>query len=169
MYNDRYLLVVFPVVTALALGGRAVRAHVPRLAWGVTALFAVVAVAGTRDALRFNQAVHDSWQSLVDSGVPASDIDAGYVWNGWLLYAHPENLTHGLTSDDVPWVTSNRRFPYALAKARVDGYDVTREVDWSDGVPWPGPDRLFILKRRDPARSTVTTAPSKPPSKRSGE
>ncbi len=168
MYSDRYLLVLLPVVVALALAGRSGHAHVPRLAWGVIAAFAIVAIAGTRDALRFNQAVHDTWQSLVKSGVPPSDIDAGYVWNGWLLYAHPENLTNGLTADDVPWITSKRRPRYSLSKGQMDGYDVAREIEWSDEMSWPGTDRLLILKQRDPVRSTITAAPPKPPSKGSG-
>ena len=75
-YNDRYVLVLLPLVVALALGQRD-QTLVPRLAWAALALFAVIGLAGTRDSLRFNQAVRDTWQSLVDSGVPPSDIDAG--------------------------------------------------------------------------------------------
>ena len=148
-YNDRYVLVLLPLVVALALGHRDQTA-VPRLAWAALALFAVVGLAGTRDALRFNQAVRDTWQSLVDSGVPPSDIDAGYVWSGWMLYAHPENLAPGLTVDDVPWITSQRRPPYILAKGEIAAYDIVREVTWTDDAWWPGPDRLYVLKQRPP-------------------
>jgi len=148
MYNDRYLIVALPIVVALALGVRQQHADVPRLAWVATAIFATVAVVGTRDALRFNQSVRDSWQALVDSGVRPSDIDAGYAWSGWWLYAHPENLAKGQTIQDVPWITSKRRPMYILSKAPLDGYDVAREVAWTDDAPWPGPDRLFVLKRR---------------------
>ena len=147
MYNDRYLIVLLPILVALALG-RPHGAEVPRAAWGATAVIAIVAVMGTRDALRFNQSVRDSWQSLVDSGVRPSEIDAGYAWTGWMLYAHPENLARGQTVQDVPWITSKRRLPYVLSKSPLEGYDVSREVAWSDYVPWPGPDRLFVLKRR---------------------
>jgi hypothetical protein len=150
MYNDRYLIVLLPIVVALALGGRQHGAEVPRLAWIAMAIFATVAVVGTRDALRFNQGVRDSWQALVDSGVRPSDIDAGYAWTGWSLYAHPENLPKGLTVQEVPWVTSNRRLTYIFSKSALAGYDVAREVAWTDDAPWPGPDRLLILKRRAP-------------------
>ena len=115
--------------------------------------FALVAVAGTRDALRFNESVRDTWQALVDSGVQPSDIDAGYAWTGWTLYAHPENLSKGFTVQDVPWVTSKRRPTYILAKGAITGYDVVREVAWTDDAPWPGPDRLLILKRQVQAAS----------------
>ena len=148
-YNDRYVLVLLPLVVALALGHRD-QTVVPRPAWAALALFAVIGVAGTRDSLRFNQAVRDTWQSLVDSGVPPSDIDAGYVWSGWVLYAHPENLAPGLTAADVPWITSRRRPPYILAKGQIEGYDLVREVTWSDDASWPGPDRIYVLKQRAP-------------------
>jgi hypothetical protein len=150
MYNDRYLIVLVPIIVALALGVRQQGAEVPRVAWLATVVFAMVAVVGTRDALRFNQSVRDSWQALVDSGVRPSDIDAGYAWTGWWLYAHPENLAKGQTIRDVPWITSKRRPTYILSKAPIDGYDVAREVAWTDDAPWPGPDRLFVLKRRVP-------------------
>jgi hypothetical protein len=148
-YNDRYLLILLPVGVALTLGHRAGFFGAPRLAWALTALFGVVALAGTRDTLRFNQAVRDSWQTLVESGVRPTDIDAGYAWTGWVLYAHPENLADGLTINDVPWVTSKRELPYKIATTPVPGYDVASEIAWSDGTWWPGPDRLFVLTRRE--------------------
>jgi hypothetical protein len=148
LYNDRYLIVLLPVVVALALGGRQQGAEAPRLAWIAMAVFATVAVVGTRDALRFNQSLRDSWQALVDSGVRPSDIDAGYAWNGWWLYAHPENLSGGMTVNDVPWITSEERnSTYILSTSELTGYDVVREVVWSDDLPWPAPDRLLVLKR----------------------
>jgi hypothetical protein len=139
------------------------------------AVFATVAVAGTRDALRFNQSLRDSWQELVNSGVPMSDIDAGYAWNGWILYAHPENLAKGLTVQDVPWITTKQRSTYILSKSPLDGYDITREVTWDDDAPWPGPDRLLVLKRRavaelPPARPTGSPGlqAEPPPAEKSG-
>lgn len=155
LYNDRYLIVLLPVIVALALGGRQQstgqhNTEAPRLAWIAVAVFALVAVVGTRDALRFNQALRDNWQALVESGVPPSDIDAGYAWNGWWLYAHPENLAKGMTVQDVPWITTERQSKYILSTSALAGYDVTREVAWTDDAPWPGPDRLLVLKRRAP-------------------
>ncbi|MGE0122817.1 MAG: ArnT family glycosyltransferase [Vicinamibacterales bacterium] len=154
-FNDRYVLVLLPVLVALALG----RATVPtvglRAGWALAAVYAVVAVVGTRDTLRFHEAVRDEWQALVDAGVPPGDIDAGYVWNGWMLYAHPQNLRPGEGRDSVPWITSRRRLPFTIAKAPLEGYDVARQVEWRGDAPWPGPDRLYVLRRREvppPAR-----------------
>ena len=93
----------------------------PRLAWIAIAIFAMVGVVGTRDALRFSQSVRDNWQALVDSGVRPSDIDAGCAWNGWWLYAHPENLSEGLTVQDVPWITSQRHPPTFFPRPHSPG------------------------------------------------
>jgi Dolichyl-phosphate-mannose-protein mannosyltransferase len=155
MYNDRYYLAMVPPLIALALAGCRSDGDYPRSACVAMMLFGAIAVAGTGDALRFNEAVRDAWQGLVDAGVPPSQIDAGYAWNGWMLYAHPANLGSGQTPlRDVPWVTSARRSEYVIATAPLAGYSVRREVTWR-GLPWPGPDRLFVL------RQVYTTAPGK--------
>ena len=40
---------------------------------------------------------------LSERNIPLASIDAGYVFNGWNLYAHPENLPLGaLPERDVP-------------------------------------------------------------------
>jgi 4-amino-4-deoxy-L-arabinose transferase-like glycosyltransferase len=152
-YNDRYVLVLLPVLVVLALDHAGTTARPPRLSWLLAGIFAIVAVVGIRDTLRFNQAVRDTWQSLIDQGVPAADIDAGYAWTGWVLYAHPEHLAPGQTPDDVPWVRSRRALPYRLAKAPMEGYVVVREVDWHDDLSWPGPDRLYVLRQQPSAGS----------------
>lgn len=156
MFHDRYYLAMIPPLIALALGTREHVASRLRLASAVMVLFGVVGLVGTRDALRFNQAVHDTVQSLVNAGIPRSHIDAGYAWNGWMLYAHPSNLAPGATPlRDVPWITSADKLPYIIAKtADVDGYVVEREQTWHS-LPWPRPNRLFILKQVSPERTEV--------------
>jgi hypothetical protein len=73
-----------------------------------------------------------------------------------MLYAHPANLAPGqLAWRDVPWITSLRKAEYVISKTRdVEGYRVEREVSWWS-LPWPGPDRLFVLKQQ---RSADTAA-----------
>jgi 4-amino-4-deoxy-L-arabinose transferase-like glycosyltransferase len=148
MYNDRYYLTLIPAIVTLILAGLPVPSARPRLTWVAIAVFAAAALVGSRDAFRFNLAIQEGWQALVGAGVPPSDIDAGYAWNGWMLYAHPEHLAEGLTPQrDVPWVTSSGSSEYVLSKSPIDGYDVERAVAWTD-LPWPGPDQLFVLRRR---------------------
>ncbi len=159
-YNDRYALITLPVLMALALGRRTVPPFGAAVAWAFTVVFAVVALVGTRDTLRLSQAVGDTRSALVARGVHAADIDAGYTWNGWALYAHPERMHPGQTQDDVPWVTSKRMLPYVIAKAPIEGYDVESEVAWDDGWFWPGPDRLFVLKAHAPHRPHTIKKPA---------
>ncbi len=159
MYNDRYYLALVPPLVALILGGQATTVGRLRLATSALLMFAVIALVGSRDAQRFNQAVRDASQTLIDAGVPPSDIDAGYAWNGWTLYAHPANLAPGQTPwTDVPFITSARHTEYVISKSRdMEGYEVEREVSWS-GPPWPGANRLFVLKQRDPQAAPSVNA-----------
>ena len=148
LYNDRYYLALMPPLITLVLVGLPETRVVTRLAWVTVGVFAVTALVGSRDAFRFNMAVRQSWQTLVNAGVAPSDIDAGYAWNGWILYAHPENLANGLTPLlDVPWINSARLSKYALSKTSGNGYEVERTIVWKD-LPWPGPDRLLVLRRQ---------------------
>ena len=146
-YHDRYLAAgALRVRDPGAWSQRHIR-PCAALAWSLVTLFGTMALVGTRDTLRFNEAVRDSSQALVNRGVPQSDIDAGYSWNGWILYAHPENLATGLdASRDVPWVSTMRMTPYMLATSPMNDYLIEREITWDD-LSWPNPDRLFVLRR----------------------
>lgn len=148
-FNDRYVLVLLPVAIVLGLSSLPSGRAGVRLGGAVAAAYAVVAVIGTRDTLRFNDEVRAARQALVEGGVALADIDAGYVWNGWTLYAHPENLHRGETAEDVPWITARRPLPFRIAKAPTEGYDVVRRIEWAGDFAWPGPDSLVVLRRRD--------------------
>jgi MFS family permease len=146
MYHDRYYLALAPPIVALLLGGRDLPARCPRHVLLSLLLFGSIALVGTRDALRFNQAVRDVWQSLVDAGERPANINGGYAWNGWLLYAHPSNLDQGMSPlRDVPWVTSARRPKYTISTTPLKGYAVERSVSWRS-LLWPGSNRLFVLR-----------------------
>jgi 4-amino-4-deoxy-L-arabinose transferase-like glycosyltransferase len=147
MYLDRYYMVFIPPLVALLLGTAPHATRYSRPAVAALALFAVVGIGGTYDALRFNQAVHEAAQSLVAKGIPLSQIDAGYAWNGWWLYAHPANLGSGATPlRDVPWITSSSHNEYVVSTTRVDGFAVEDQIAWR-GLLWPRVNRLFVLKR----------------------
>jgi hypothetical protein len=148
LYNDRYYLPLIPPLVALVLAVHPVPRTAPRPVWVPIALLAAASLIGSRDAFRFNLAVRHAWDALVSAGVPPSDIDAGYAWNGWLLYAHPENLAERQNARrDVPWITSARQTKYVLAKSPIEGYTVDRTIAWTD-LPWPGPDRVLVLRQQ---------------------
>ncbi len=74
---DRYLLPLLPLaLVAVVWAVRNVQVHLP-LAWYVTAVLAVFAVAGTRDNIAFHQANWDLAQDAIDSGIPLTRLDAG--------------------------------------------------------------------------------------------
>jgi len=140
LIHDRYYL---PLLPALIFG--LVRLLSSR-AWTVVAGGLVIgglgatAITGTIDALRFNDALARQRTQLLSRGVRAQDIDAGYVFNGWWLYAH--NL---VDQDDVPFVTSPRPLPYTLATTPLPGYTIERVVP----VPsfWSRPDHIYVVHR----------------------
>jgi hypothetical protein len=147
LYSDRYYLALIPSIVACVL------VLVPTSRAGTfaacTALVVqtVIGVVGTRDALRYNEACASSYAALLRAGVRPYDIDAGWSWNGWMLYAQPHHLPRELDRDsDTPAVTAKRAAPYLIAKSRVPGYQVIRHVRWK-GRAWPAPNELFVLKR----------------------
>jgi hypothetical protein len=69
------------------------------------------------------------------------------VFNGWNLYAHPENLRPGTVPErDVPFVTSKESKPFVIAASPVTGYRVIREYSWS--IPFRSLDyKVYVLEQ----------------------
>ncbi len=147
-FNDRYYVVLAPALAYLAvvpLAGdrRALWVAAPLLAfWGF------ISVTGTRDMLATNDAVAGLERELEASGVPPSQIDAGYSLNGWRLYAHPENLLppHADPHYDVPFVTSAAPTPYRIVNVPGPGEDVVKMVPLP-AAWWQVTDRLYVVRR----------------------
>ena len=146
LFCDRYYLVLLPIAVAAVLPRlRSVPLSIPVAALGLLAQ-AAVGILGTRDALRFNAACQSEYAALVRSGIQPYDIDAGWSLNGWMLYAHPQRLPASADrARDVPFVTSEQRRPYVLAKAPIGGYRVLKHEQW-DGPVWPAQRELFVLQ-----------------------
>jgi hypothetical protein len=154
LIHDRYYL---PLLPALLFGlvrllpGLTATAVAGAL---VTATLGTVAVTGTLDGLRLNEALARERAELVARGVPPPDIDAGYTLNGWWLYAQ------GLVDrDEVQLVTVRRALPWVLAASPLPGYVVERVVPVA--VVWSRPGRLHVLRRapegmRGPGLATRT-------------
>ena len=47
---------------------------------------------GTRDHLAYNAVVWSGVAELQAQGVPAAELNGGYVVNGWLQYVRPEQI-----------------------------------------------------------------------------
>ncbi|MBZ5557000.1 MAG: glycosyltransferase family 39 protein [Acidobacteriia bacterium] len=147
LYNDRYYIVFAPLVAYLATRLGPMRLWI---AGPLLALWACVAVTGARDMLGVNDTAGGIARRLEASGVKPWEIDAGYAWNGWRLYAHPENLAPGGDpQSDVPFVTSDAPSPYAIANSPQPGYEVVAVVPLTDAT-WQATRQLYVLKRRTP-------------------
>jgi len=79
---DRYLLPVLPGALALmAFAVRDRRAAVPVFLAGAL-LFGTWSIVWQREYMERQAAVWAVAQTLVNQGVPATEIDAGYEWSG---------------------------------------------------------------------------------------
>src|SRR5262249_44804495 len=89
LFYDRYLLPLVPLAIALLLAGRpALRRS---LCVAFLLVFATLSIVGLRDHLAYNSALWRAVDALSARGVPESQIDAGYVVDGWFHFAHSEN------------------------------------------------------------------------------
>lgn len=147
-FYDRYYLPLVMAGAALALGDAtgAVAPWRRVLAAAALAFVALADVTGTRDMLAYARAVGATAAELRAEGVSETALDAGYVENGWRLYAHPERLPAGKIPElDVPHVTAKADgLPWVIANAPLAGYHVLRTV----AVPtwWAYTDRLYVLR-----------------------
>lgn len=149
LYNDRYYLVLAPVlaiVGALVLDARP-RAQLAA-AWALVPWFAL-AVTGTRDMLAVNHVAAVTVRALEQSGVPAHRIDAGYTLNGWRLYAHPEHLPPGVDrSSGVPRVTADVTPAGSLVVTTSPRPgDTVVETRPLPAVTWQSSSALYVVQR----------------------
>jgi hypothetical protein len=126
--SDRYSLVLVPPLIVILANSQLK----PKVALaGIAVLFALSMLI-TWNETQTSRAIAQGVAWLRAKNIPFADIDAGYVFNGWNLYAHPENLPPGaLPERDVPWVTSAMNKPYVIAASPIPGYRALREYRWS--------------------------------------
>jgi hypothetical protein len=141
---DRYLLPFVPPALALVLG-RGAQVSWRRAAVPVVAMLAI-SVTGTRDHLELQRVTWAAVDALRASNVPVSHIDGGYVVNGWLQYAHPEQAARDAEGRvAVPMVNGGRDLPWVVGLGVLPGTRVSREFDY--GNSWGHPGRVLILER----------------------
>jgi hypothetical protein len=144
LIHDRYTLVFVPLAVSLLLSARPI-ANVRSTVAGLL-LFATVGAAGTIDHLRYNRALWTAVASLDRSGVPISEIDAGYIVNGWRQYAHPEHAPRDATGAvDVPSVNGGAKLPYAVGNSIPDGWVALQRFPYRRLL---GPDGAVYTLRR---------------------
>jgi hypothetical protein len=147
LYNDRYYLVLAPLLAIV--GARALDrdGRGQGIATALLVIWAAIAISGTRDMLAFNEVCAKEARTLEASGIPSWDIDAGYAWNGWRLYAHPENLALGANREyDVPFVTSNRATHYSITNSPLPHAEVIRIVPL-ERASWQATRAVYVVRR----------------------
>jgi 4-amino-4-deoxy-L-arabinose transferase-like glycosyltransferase len=141
--SDRYSIALLPplivILTNSQLKSKSTIAGI--------AVLSLVSMLVTWNETRNHRATAEAVAWLRETNIPLANIDAGYAFNGWNLYAHPENLAPGaLRERDVPFVTTNEKKPYVIATSPIPGYRVLRRYSWS--IPLRSLDyNLYVLER----------------------
>jgi hypothetical protein len=143
LIGDRYALIFVPLFIALVLAAKPSLSV--RAAGLAIACYALFTAAGVRDHLQYNSALWSAVETLRPS-VPDSEINGGYVVNGWLQYAHPQQAHHDADGNvDVPWVNGVYDPPYAIANGIIDGWEVLQTIGYNR---WLGPaGKIYVLRR----------------------
>ena len=148
LFYDRYALSLLPLFTALLLSADELRR--PRLAISLLGVMALDSFLGVRDHLNYNRAL---WQAVDEMGrlAPISQIDGGYVVNGWLQYAHPENAPRDAAGAvAVPMMNVRSRLPYRIANRPLQGYHVIRSIPYRRWLGRSG--SIWLLEQDRPSR-----------------
>ncbi|MBM4245839.1 MAG: glycosyltransferase family 39 protein [Deltaproteobacteria bacterium] len=147
LFYDRYLLAVLPLVIPLVLlGAQSLRTGT--MAAGLGAL-ALVSVVGTRDHLAYDAALWRAVDLVRARGVPDTEIDAGYVVDGWLHFARPDQAPRDASGGRIfSWITSpGGLLPWQIANRPLPGWDVAEAVPYER---WLGRSGALYALRRAP-------------------
>jgi 4-amino-4-deoxy-L-arabinose transferase-like glycosyltransferase len=150
LWHDRYLLPFAPpLITLLTVSTKMTR---PRLAAASIAVMASLCVMGMRDYVAFNSALWQGVELSKSFGATSRQVDGGYVVNGWLQYAHPEDAPRDASGKlFVPWVTTGGRLEYLLSSRRLQDYTVLKEIPFTRWMNEGG--AIFLLKSQSSPNS----------------
>lgn len=144
---DRYILPLLPLSWILALGvTSSPLRRAPIVA--VLAVSAIVSMAGTREYLGWNAARADAVHDLMAAGIPTSQIDAGFEWNGTWRFEEYVQKRGTIRHPDSSWWSVD--LPYRLTFTQLPGCQIFRRYPfWT----WPGggTPNLYVV-RCDAAR-----------------
>ena len=145
LFYDRYLLALLPLAIPLLLRGARVLRERTMLA-GVVVL-ALVSVVGTRDHLAYNAALWRAVDVLRARGVPDAQIDAGYVVDGWLHFARPDDAPRDASGRRIfSWITApGGLLPWQIANRPLPGWQVADTVPYTRWMGRSG--ALYVLHR----------------------
>ena len=148
---DRYIILILPgiILFFARLSKRFSFTRIPLLIGiFVTLIFTITIVS---DTLSWHSAAWKEAETLTATGIPATQIDAGFTWCGW---HHPGlvGAKEKSKSDDYYISSYLRRFfpncdnQYCISFSPMRGFEVIRQVSYK-GAFWLGEKKLYILKR----------------------
>jgi hypothetical protein len=144
LFYDRYGLVLVPLAVVLILA-RQPALRIGPAACGVI-IYASLSIIGVRDHLAYNAALWNAVAQLQAMGTPASELDAGYIVNGWLQYLHPERAHRAPDGHiSIPMINEDPRLAYTVANRPREGATVVKTVPYSGWLRPSG--MLYILKQ----------------------
>ncbi len=144
LFNDRYALPIFPLAIALLLASECQQRT--WLAISSLCVFAVYSLIGEHNVCSYNHAVWSAVAELRARGIGDNQIDGGYVVNGWLHYAHPENAPRDESGQVyvVGMTTTSRTLPFQISEKPVAGRELLDTIKYNQ---WLGPGgELYLLK-----------------------
>ena len=145
LYNDRYYVVLAPLVAIVAAQALDLDTRAKWVASALLVSWFGIAFTGARDMLAFNDSVAMLVRQTEATGVPRWDIDAGYALDGWDLYAHPENLPPGADRRfSVPYVTSDGPTHYSITNSPLPHSEVLRVVPL-ERASWQSTRALYLV------------------------
>lgn len=139
---DRYILPLLPLSWILALSVIPSPLRRAPLA-AVLALSALVSIAGTREYLSWNAARASAVHDLLAAGIPTSQIDAGFEWNGTWRFEEYVRKRGTIRHPDSSWWSVD--LPYRLTFGPQPGCQISRRYPfWT----WPGggTPNIFVLR-----------------------
>ena len=145
LWDARYMLAFLPALFAIMLSASPIRR--PKLALLFVAAFLVVAIGEVHDEAEYNRALWMGVDHLRAHGVPVSRINAGYMVNGWLQYAHKGNSRVNEKGElMVDWINDGSKdFDYQVSNKVEQGWEKMTEIPYS---AWFGPSgHLYVVQR----------------------
>jgi hypothetical protein len=125
----------------------------PMLRPGVAAVFlagfGALALIGVRDHLAYNAALWQAVAEVRQMGAKDAEINGGWMVNGWLQYAHPENAHREKDGHIlIPWLNDQDLvLPYKISNRADPGWKVLTSVPYRR---WLAPSgAIFVLVRAD--------------------
>jgi hypothetical protein len=150
---DRYILPIMPFAILLVLWAINPVRIWSGVAWGLVAFVTLFSIAGTRDALVFQDNVWSLARQLNQQGVANTSLDAGYAWDAYHLWEF--GVANGIAEKQFSgtWWTDvyapATDSTYVIASTPLPGYRVLFQHPYSSWLK-RGPVYLYVLQLEPP-------------------